>query len=272
MQPITQRNDTLNPYRIGLSLVYHRLRYDLQPFSRRNQRRVKALQNTQQGRKCVILCNGPSLNKVDFDALDRAGVYTIGLNKINLLFGRVAHRPNAIVCVNPHVIGQNARFFGETTIPVFLDYVTARQSGADFNRLKANPALHFLNSAYVHARFAKDVSVSVCQGFTVTYVALQLAYHLGFDQVALVGCDHTFAVKGTANQEIRLAGKDHSHFDPNYFSPQDTWQLPDLLGSEYHYQVARDEFLAAGRQLYNCTEGGKLELFERKSLADFLAL
>ncbi|GAB3800325.1 DUF115 domain-containing protein [Spirosoma humi] len=264
--------DTINPYRIGASVLFNRLKYDFNPYALKNYYKLKELRNKYKDQKCVILCNGPSLNKVDFDALDESGVFTIGLNKINLLFSRVAHRPKAIVCVNPYVIQQNYEFFKETDIPVFLDYVTTKAARVDISTLKSRPNLHFLNSVNVLGEFAKDISLGICQGYTVTYVATQIAYHLGFSKVALVGCDHNFETKGTANKEIKLNGHDPNHFDPNYFSEKDKWQLPDLLGSEFHYQLARDEYYEAGRIIYNCTEGGKLELFERLSLQDFLGM
>ncbi|MFD2936748.1 6-hydroxymethylpterin diphosphokinase MptE-like protein [Spirosoma flavum] len=263
---------TINPYRIGASVIFNRLKYDLSPYSLRNFYKLKNLRDKYLGQKCVILCNGPSLNNVDFDALDESGIFTIGLNKINLLFNRVNHRPKLIVSVNQHVIEQNFDFFSKTDIPIFLDYITTKTSGVDMSVLKSRQNLHFLNSVHVLGEFAKDVSLGVCQGYTVTYVATQLAYHLGFTKVALVGCDHNFETKGMVNKEIKLNGHDPNHFDPNYFSQKDKWQLPDLLGSEFHYQLARDEYVNSGRTIYNCTDGGKLELFERLNLLDFLKL
>ena len=112
--------------------------------------------------------------------------------------------------------------------------------------------------------------MSIFQGHTVTYVAMQLAYHLGFERVALVGCDHSFASKGPANKEVKAGDQDPDHFDPNYFSGDMRWQLPDLFESEVAYQMAGDYFRLSGRQLVNATDGGKLEIFPRMSLDEFL--
>jgi hypothetical protein len=43
-----------------------------------------------------------------------------------------------------------------------------------------------------------------------------------------------------------------------------------LFQSEVAYQMAREVFEAFGREIYNCTEGGKLEIYERKPLTEFL--
>src|SRR3546814_9082775 len=79
------------------------------------------------------MCNGPSLLETDFDLLHRSGVFTLGLNKVNLLFDRTSLRPSAIVAVNPYVIEQNAAFYNDTEIPLYLDrnamrFVTRRRT------------------------------------------------------------------------------------------------------------------------------------------------
>ena len=258
--PILQATETINPYRNSLKNIYDRLRWDIKPQSWSSRSHLKKLHNTHVGKKAVILCNGPSLLKTDFSLLD--GVYTIGLNKINLLFDKNDYRPDGIVAVNPLVLEQNASFFNDTDIPLYLD------SGAS-GFIKSRKNVTFLHSAN-QVKFARDISVSIWQGATVTTVALQLAYYMGFTEVALVGCDHNFAQKGPANQTVVSGEKDESHFDPNYFAGGVKWQLPDLVASEYAYTLARETFSASGRNVYNCTEGGKLEVFERMSLDHFI--
>jgi len=198
--------------------------------------------------------------KVNFDLL--GNVFTFGLNKVNLLFNKVAFRPSCIVAVNPFVIEQNASFYNETELPLYLDAFGTKLIHARSN-------VTFLSST-ARPRFARDCSMSVYQGYTVTYVALQLAFHMGFERVALVGCDHNFAVKGAANKVAVAAGKDESHFDPNYFSNGVSWHLPDLFQSEVSYEMARQVFAASGRLVVNATEGGALKIYPRMTLQDFL--
>ena len=168
-----------------------------------------------------------------------------------------------MVSVNGFVIEQNADFFNQTDLPLFLD-----QSAKAHVLNRDN--VHFIHSSH-QAKFARDCSISVSQGATVTYVALQLAFHMGFRRVALVGCDHSFAVKGPANATVKSGAVDHSHFDPNYFAGGVNWQLPDLLTSEVSYTNAEQTFREFGGEVVNCTEGGRLEVFRRMALQDFLA-
>ena len=107
------------------------------------------------------------------------------------------------------------------------------------------------------------------EGFTVTYVALQLAFHMGFKKVILIGVDHNFTTKGPANQAVVSQGDDPNHFAPNYFGAAFKWQLPDLEGSERAYRLARQAYETAGRMVVDATVGGKLTVFPK---VDYLSL
>lgn len=253
----------LDIYRLSAGFVMRKLMWDMTLPSIRSRRRLIGMRDGHSGKKAVILCNGPSLNKVDFDMLRNSGIYTIGLNKINLLFNRTDFRPNLIVAVNKLVIEQNADFYNETDIDLILDSYAAKLVDQRSN-------VNYVYSLPFQLRFAKDVTGSICQGYTVTYAALQIAFHLGFEKVALVGCDHSFATKGSANMTVTSGEKDPNHFDPNYFAGGAKWQLPDLLGSEIHYKLARETYETSGREILNCTEGGELDLFNRMHLTDFI--
>jgi hypothetical protein len=262
IDPLVLQRDTLNPYRVGLGLAWYQLKWDLRPEAWRSRSVVRSWKNRFAGNRAVILCNGPSLLKVDFDALRNSGVYCFGLNKINLLFEKTEFRPSCVVAVNQFVIEQNASFYNTTELPLFL-------SNCGVGLVRGRPNVAFLSST-VFPKFSRDCSVGIFAGGTVTFVALQLAFHMGFTDVALVGADHNFATKGPANQTVVSGEKDESHFDPNYFAGGVKWQLPDLLQSEVAYTMARDMYAAFGRRVVNATEGGKLEVFDRMPVSDFL--
>jgi hypothetical protein len=255
------RLDELNPYRIGMRLILDRLSWDLSPIAWTQRKKFKALHNGHVGEKAVILCNGPSLLDVDFSSLE--GVFTFGLNKINLLFDKTSFRPSLIAAVNPLVIEQNAAFFAETQIPLFLDSVALKLG---IPPRKNVSFLHTSDFPY----FSRDCSFSVFQGFTVTYVALQLAFHMGFSKVALVGCDHDFQIPGNPNQITYNSAQDASHFCGNYFAPNQPWQYPDLKSSELYYDLARRCYEVDGRMIVNSSTHTKLNDFPLMRLEDFL--
>ena len=230
---MTQKRDTINPYYLGFNLIYHRMLWDIHPYSWVSRKRVKTYKNKFCGQKAIILCNGPSLKKVDFDSLAQQNIATFGLNKINLLFSHTNFRPSFIVAVNPFVIEQNADFYNLTEIPLFLEARGRRL-------IKFRKNIHFLHTKAIKSNFARDCSIGINQGFTVTYVAMQLAFHMGFKFVAVVGCDHHFVHQGQANKTLVSTNSDPDHFVANYFAKGQKWQFPDIPGSELHYQIANE--------------------------------
>jgi len=259
--PILHSRSTLNPYLSAGGIVWSRLRWDLDFRSWVSRARLKKERDRYHDRIAVIVCNGPSLLNTDWSLLN--GIHTFGLNKINLLFDQATFRPSCIVAVNPFVLEQNREFFNSTEIPLFLDSHALR-AGIGFRK-----NISLLHRTSIE-KFARDCSISVNWGGTVTYVAMQLAFHMGFSDVALIGCDHDFVAKGPANSVARREGEDRDHFHPDYFADGQEWQLPDLDLSEASYKRAATVYRAFGRRLVNATEGGRLEILPRLSLQEFV--
>lgn len=251
----------LNPYRISAGLMVKRLLWDLTLNSWIHRKKIASLRNKHIGEKAVIVCNGPSLNDIDLSSL--SGVFTFGLNKINLIFDQTDFRPSCIVAVNPTVLNQNKLFFSSTDIPLFLDKDALRYA------VKPRKNVHMIHSCdYPH--FAGDCSLSIFQGFTVTFVALQLAYHMGFTRIALVGCDHHYSVYGRPNSMVRYTGKSQSHFTDDYVKSGEEFQIPDLNASEYAYELARRHYEEDRRSIVNASTQSALTVFQRQPLHVFL--
>lgn len=222
---------------------------------RRSIRTLKELKDIHTGRRCFILGNGPSLNQTDLSLLEDE--ITFGLNRIYLLFPELGFSTTYLVSINTLVLQQCAQEF--SALPL-LKFFTWR--GREWFDNEEN--IVFLDTDYTPpADFSRDASGRVFEGSTVTYVALQLAFHMGFEQVILVGVDHNFAVKGTPNQIVISTEGDQSHFSPEYFGEGFRWQLPDLEASEAAYRMARQAYEASGRQVLDATVGGKLTVFDK---------
>ncbi len=128
------------------------------------------------------------------------------------------------------------------------------------------------NTLFLHEtflpRFTHDLSSQLWGGATVTYATMQIAYHLGFQQVILIGVDHRFKSKGTPNKVITADEVDQDHFHPKYFADGTRWQLPDLRTSEYAYQLAKIAFEEDGREIVDATTDGALQIFPKVSYLD----
>jgi len=261
INPLLNRRPTSNPYRYAASLIWNRLKWDLDPESWRSRKRLKACKDKYAGDKAVIVCNGPSLLKSDFSLLE--GVFTFGLNKIYLLFDKSNFRSSCIVAQDQFTIEQSADFYNQTNIPLYII-----NSGARI--IKKSDNVTFIHYC-PQFKFSQDCSVSIYTGYTVTFLAMQLAFHMGFINVALIGCDHNyFATKRPSRKTVASVEKDDNYFDPNYQSSGVKGNLPDLLQSEISYNLARDMYKAHGRSIVNATEGGNLEIFPRTQLLEFI--
>lgn len=218
--------------------------------------RLKKFNNKHSGESCFIIGNGPSLNKMDLSILKDHN--TIGLNKIYLIFDKVKLNLNYHVAVNPLVIQQSAREFEALSCPSFLCL------RASSNVVKSASNIYKICTAGEPFTFEGDASKVLCQGYTVTYVAMQIAFFMGFRKVFLIGVDHSFVAEGEPNERQKMSGTDPNHFSPDYFGGQD-WHLPDLHGSEVGYHLAKFYFERDNRFIYDATVDGKLEIFPKVS-------
>ena len=134
------------------------------------------------------------------------------------------------------------------------------------------PQPGLLRASVAHRRRSKvlvDAAQRVYAGQSVTYVNLQLAFHMGFTSVVLIGVDFDYVIPDDAERNGELLtsrGPDPNHFHPNYFGAGKTWKDPRLDRVAQNYELARAMLEAAGREIVNATVGGKLEIFRRVEL------
>ncbi len=228
------------------------------PWRRESMKRLGALRDQYQGQRAFIIGNGPSLRNTDLSKLRKD--FTFGLNRIYLMFPKLGFTTSCLVSVNDLVIEQCRDEMDALPIPRFLSWRSRRfyEAGQSISLLPT-----FLYTTYDGPKFGRDARRRLWEGATVTYVALQLAYHLGFRQVILIGVDHDFASKGEANRTVVSEGNDPNHFSAEYFGKGFRWQLPDLATSELGYVMAREAFARAGGQVLDATVGGKLTVFPK---------
>jgi hypothetical protein len=216
---------------------------------------LEQFRNIHQGKRCFILGNGPSLKQTDLTKLKNE--YTFGMNRIYLAFDDIGFETSYYVSVNDLVIEQCANEILELKIPRFVSWRAGKRW------LTQQENLFFLYTTYTEPKFAKDIRNRLWESATVTYVALQIAFFMGFDEVILIGVDHNFETKGKANTTIISQGDDPNHFHPGYFGKGFRWQLPDLEMSEVGYRMAKEAFERDGRKVLDATIGGKLSIFEK---------
>jgi len=226
----------------------------------RNRERLEHYRNKHAGERCFIIGNGPSLKKTDLSLLKNEESF--GANRLYLLFDEMDFRPTYYCSVNKLVQQQFGDDMEKLDMVKFFNWNCR-------NYFSDNDKLLFIKSklALKDIGFQSDVTKQIGTGGTVTIASLHLAYYMGFTKVILIGCDHSFAEKGTPNKTISNNRDDVNHFHPDYFPKGALWQLPDFVKNEFAYQKVKTAFEADGREVVDATIGGKLQVFRKVDYA-----
>lgn len=222
---------------------------------------LREMRNSELGAEGFIIGTGPSLLQTDFDKL--RGFPTIGLNRLYIGFDRFDFVPDRMLCINPLMINQSADALSQAPCKLFSSWVGRKHfsKGADVTYLRTMDS----------TSFSTAIMDCVSAGGTVTYVALQLAYWLGWSRVHLVGIDHSYELQrpeivSGPHSTITRSVEDPNHFHPDYMPSGKDWQVPDLSQSEVSYAEGRAAFERAGRKIFDATVDGKLTVFEKSPI------
>ena len=218
---------------------------------------IRSLKGSLKNKTVLIVGNGPSLNQTPLE--DFSDVFSIGMNKIDLIFDKTNWRPNIVLATNRHVIKQQSDYYSKSVIPTFIPWQQRWFSSSRGNSIK-----YF--DCPGHRDFSLDVEEGCGLGHTVTFTALQFAYYMGAARIILVGVDHSFASTGEKNELVVSDGPDVNHFSKDYFGAGTKWNLPDLEGSENDYLNVRTACELAGIEIFDATIGGQLMIFKKISI------
>ena len=128
--------------------------------------------NIHKGELAIVVCNGPSLNKTDFELIRNE--ITFGLNKIYLGFKRFQFYPRYYVAINKKVIEQSWHDIQDINCIRFI----RRIPGMEF--VKESALTHLIEPTRdKQMRFSKNICEGVNEGYTVTSSALQIANFMG---------------------------------------------------------------------------------------------
>jgi len=253
---------------------------------------LSTLKDTRKGERCVILGNGPSLNRTDLSLLKEETVFAC--DAVHLLFERIDWRPAYYTCVDSQVLHDRATDI-EAMLAADPDMVAffpteVQIHGSDRDRLKGrdlvaeSPKRYFFNEEpgtvddLPESMFSLDASIRVIQPHTVAVTMMQLAAYMGFSELVLVGIDMHYSVpdavpreEGVDIEDVRLTSlqdDDPNHFDPLYFGATRKWNTPNTALMRQHFELARQALDKKGVSVRNATEGGDLDVFELVSLKD----
>lgn len=209
-----------------------------------------------KGETCVIVGNGPSLDKVPNEWLDK--YITFGSNQIY----RKPYKPDYYCIIDEAMMYRCLPTLEGGWRPERGMFIRAECGLEDNNWIY--PIV--LNG------YSRDISGFVVMGGTVTYAMMQLATFMGFTKILLVGVDHYYPNSMTGEPGPFIAkGKDPDHFTCDdgepYFEPGKVYSKPE--DTTQSYMAARMFFGEFGIECINLTEGTKLDAFTKGSIKEY---
>jgi len=224
---------------------------------------LQKFKGIHDGQRCFIIATGPSLTMQDLDLLCNEN--TFGMNSIVKLYDQLSWRPTYYGI-------QDGRVYDKLESEIQKWYATdgcvfVGSSIADlfsvplhFQQFPHNTAYHEnqLELDKYFARFSDDAYSVVYDGYSITYSLIQIAVYMGFKEIYLLGADCSY--KRGAKNHIVDSGNDDKNEEKNHDKM--------IVG----YEKAKEYADAHGIKIVNCTRGGMLEVFERKSLEEVLGI
>ncbi|RLA76452.1 MAG: hypothetical protein DRG78_18975 [Epsilonproteobacteria bacterium] len=253
-------------YNIGL----YPLSFLEEPYSKHYDKKgILQFKDKYKNKRCFIVGNGPSLNKLDLDLLKDE--FTFGVNSIFYMTERNGFRPTFYMVEDNHVIYDNLTDINNYEVPYKFfpsQYKKVIKPSSNTFFFNMNRGFYEENSPnYCIPRFSKNCHERMYAGQSVTIMNIQLAFYMGFTQVYLIGMDFDYKItekdEVTGHNILSTKDEDENHFDPRYFGAGKKWLDPKLENVLTSYQFSKIKFERFNRKIYNATPGGKLNVFER---------
>ncbi|MTJ16847.1 MULTISPECIES: 6-hydroxymethylpterin diphosphokinase MptE-like protein [unclassified Dolichospermum] len=234
-----------------------------------NSSEIKRLRNIHKGERCVIVGMGPSLKIEDLEKLK--GTITFACNKVFLAYEKTNWRPNYYT-VSDVLIAKNSSEEIALTLQqskgIFPEWV--RHCLPENNDILWIPVAekkeYFPGSG---VGFSINLENGIQPGgCTVLYDQIQIAFHMGFSEVILIGVDFYYSgLKKTGEfseqGEIVTSTGDVNHFHKDYLRPGESSTVPKIEEQKIAYRVAKKVFEDSGRKLINGSRKTFLEELER---------
>ena len=242
-------------------------------FHNNNSLRLERLKNIYAGKRCFLIGNGPSLTGEDLNLLQDE--YTFGTNMVYKIFDDTDWRPS-FHCISDTIYASKLglELSQKVKAPLFTTQRTYR-------KMKLKP----INTTYVHTlqseryRVRGNIQAYCMVKATVLSLAAEIAFHMGFTEIYLIGVDCTNPHTKGGHFIENYTTKEVAVTDINRIKTRmkkktlTTEQIGEHIidRSMEVYSLLNEYAGKHGIKIYNATRGGNLEIFPRVKLEDVLA-
>ena len=223
------------------------------------------LYNTHQGESCFVIGNGPSLTADDLNTLAEKNIDCFAMNRIFKIFPQTKWRPTYYVNTDWMLIRDVLEEVNN--IPTDQKFFPAYHLYYQCFRKTINKRA-IIQVYYNELSFQLDCSNAVHNGGTVTISAIQLAAHMGYRNIYLLGVDHNFdnVIDENGNTVINKDVK--NYFCDDYDNDLQDYVVHNLGRTTKGYYAVQEFYPKHGVNIYNATRTTKLEAFPKISFEE----
>ena len=237
---------------------------------REYKKRLLLLKNKYYGKRCFIIGNGPSLTSNDLEQLKDE--YCFASNRIFYIYNNTTWRPT-FYCAQDEDVFKDISDKLDDIVPqsentFFVNYCKkyTPESVISMDNVLFYNARRV--AAHKNRKFSQDITRFVDGGGAITYAAMQIAAYLGFKEIYLLGVDHSYAASSFKDGKISESDVKNSYFKG--LPTNIKLSKPNTDNTTISYIAARQFADRHNIRIYNATRGGRLEVFERKTLEEVL--
>ncbi|MCF6150428.1 MAG: hypothetical protein E3K37_17470 [Candidatus Kuenenia sp.] len=246
--------------------------------------RLRDFYKLHEGKSCWIIGNGPSINQTNLLMLKGSASVTFAVNAF------IAHKnfeqllPTYYVATNPRLMRSD--FLKDDLIPKLRENDITCFLNCEAKPIIGDPYdnLYYIETTesplIVDAGYNLDITKRL-HGTRVSVViqaVIPIAVYMGFKQIFLVGCDNDYKdlsmekahFYGTAEHYPNLLKLNNTAKElyPSYFIKKEITAIQNSLDGNEEFSIVDREVKKLGVKIYNCTKGGKLEVFPRLRFED----
>ena len=222
---------------------------------------IAAFKNRHWGKRCFILGTGPSLGTVNLEPI--ANEISFGMNLLCRDFSKLGFTPTYYVAEDEKIIRNSGEILANLSgTQVFLPdfarrWLPDKSSAIYLNYLSQD------NNSFEIPFFSTDAARRVWGYGSAAFMAMQLAFYMGFSEVYLLGFDHQYVLPKNARikgESVIYDDADPNHFETAAFDKGLEWNLPQPEKHVPAYERAAYVFKRNERELVNCTPKTRLRV------------
>lgn len=228
---------------------------------------IKKFKDIHKGERCFIVGTGPSLEKTNISLIKDEIIF--GVNTLYSGLKKFGIECKYYVVGDSMVFKEHYKGILQLDATLFLAVYTGREylhKKRKYQKYQKKEPIVIRRIGHLYSGWStEELSTGIYSSDTIVHLALQIAYYMGFKEVYLLGCDCDYSRKHHFNGEaysFQFKGAKGKKLER-----WTNWYHSNIFNT---YKTCKKVFEDDGRKIYNSTVGGKLDVFERKSLEEVM--